>query len=296
MDTYKVALPQGLSELSPVCSLTFCAVSSRPVTLKGLPKDTLSELVGTLLHTVNRDFQTCSNPENFLVRDFMTEEPGTETQKVILLGASNLGHCAVRFRNLGIAVVDLTIPGWIATPENVTALMEKLDKIHCSTQDRIVFDLYGNLAYRFEQFDGTLSLPYKSDNRYHLAGKVVTCPLTVFKKIVDSTAILFASKKHCSVVIVPPLPRCLFGGCCKLAGHCPNVNEPDHVSKLLSEVIGLRNCLKRQVSGLGIANCRVLDTCCTTDFTPTADLQTRIRALREVTSQRPHSFYGKRLR
>jgi hypothetical protein len=97
MDTYKVALPQGLSELSPVCSLTFCAVSSRPVTLKGLPKDTLSELVGTLLHTVNRDF---SNPENFLVRDFMTEEPDTETQKVILLGASNLGHCADRFRNL----------------------------------------------------------------------------------------------------------------------------------------------------------------------------------------------------
>jgi hypothetical protein len=116
------------------------------VTLKGLPKDTLSELVRTLIHTVNKDFQTCSNPESFLVREFMAEEPDTESQKVILLGASNLGHCADRFRKLGIAVVDLTIPGWIATPENVTALLEKLNKIHCVTQDRIVLDLYGNLS------------------------------------------------------------------------------------------------------------------------------------------------------
>ncbi len=98
MDTYKVALPQSLSELSPVCSLTFCAVNSHPVTLKGLPKDTLSELVRTLINTVNRDFQTCSNPENFLVRESMAEEPDTELQKVILLGASNLGHCADRFQ------------------------------------------------------------------------------------------------------------------------------------------------------------------------------------------------------
>jgi hypothetical protein len=112
LDTYKVALPQSLSELSPVCSLTFCAVSSRPVTLKGLPKDTLSELVRTLINTVNRDFQTCSNPENFLERESMAEEPDAESQKVILMGASNLGHCADRFRKLGI---DFTIR-WFYCP------------------------------------------------------------------------------------------------------------------------------------------------------------------------------------
>jgi hypothetical protein len=285
MDTYKVAMPQSLSELSPLCSLTFCAVSSRPVTLRGLPKDTLCELVRTLIQTVNRDFQSCSNPEEFLVREPMAEEPDTKAQKVILLGASNLGRCADHLKNLGISVIDLTSPGWIATPDNVSALLEKLNSITCSNSDRLVLDLYGNLSYRFRQFDGTVSLPYKSDGRYHLAGDVVACPIAVFKKIVESTSPLFTAKKYCSIVVVPPLPRYLYGGCCRLAGHCSNVSKQDHPGKLLGEVTGLRNCLKQHIAGLGLVNCRVLDTCCVASCTPTADLQTRVSALKEVTAK-----------
>ncbi len=186
----------GLSILS--------AVSSHPVTLIGLPKDTLSDLVRTLLHTVNRDFQSCPCPENFLVREPSAVDPDTGAQKVILIGASNLGQCRDRLRTLGIVVVDLTTPGWIATPDNVSALTEKLKNIPCGTNDRIVMDLYGNLSYRFEQFDGTLSLPYKSGGKYHLAGDVVACPLAVFKKILDSTTNLFLEKRHCPLVIIPP--------------------------------------------------------------------------------------------
>jgi hypothetical protein len=33
MDTYKIPLPQSLGELAPTGSMTFCAVSSHPVTL-----------------------------------------------------------------------------------------------------------------------------------------------------------------------------------------------------------------------------------------------------------------------
>jgi hypothetical protein len=255
------------------------------VTLKGLPKDTLGELVRTLIHTVNRDFQSCSNPEDFLVRESMAEEPDTGAQKVILLGASNLGHCADHLRKLGISVIDLTKPGWIATPDKVSALLEKLNSIPCNNGDRLVLDLYGNLSYRFEQFDGTLSLPYKSDGRSHLAGNVVACPMPVFKKIVESTSSLFTSKRQCSIVVVPPLPRYLYGGCCNLAGHCSNVTKQEHAGKLLGEVTGLRNCLKKHIAGLGIANCRVLDTCCVTRCIPTADLQTRVSALKEVTAK-----------
>jgi hypothetical protein len=215
----------------------------------------------------------------------MTEEPDNRAQKVILLGASNLGHCADHLRKLGISVIDLTKPGWIATPDNVSSLLEKLNNIPCYDGDRLVLDLYGNLSYRFEQFDGTLSLPYKSDGRYHLAGNVVTCPIPVFKKIVESTSPLYTTKSQCSIVVVPPLPRFLHGGCCNLAGHCPNVTKQEHAGKLLGEVTGLRNCLKKHVAGLGIANCTVLDTCCVTGCISTADLQTRVREIKKVTAK-----------
>ncbi len=48
---------------------------------------------------------------------------------------------------------------------------------------------------------------------------------------------------------------------------------------------GLRNCLKKHVAGVVISNCRVLDTCCVTDCNPTANLKTRIDALRAVTAK-----------
>jgi hypothetical protein len=118
-----------------------------------------------------------------------------------------------------------------------------------------------------------------------LAGDVVTCPVIVFKKILDSTTNIFLEKRHCPVVVIPPLPRYLFGGCCTLAEHCPNVAKPEHASKLLGDIIGLRNCLKKHVAGLGIANCRILDTCCVTDCIPTADTNTRLKALRTVTAR-----------
>jgi hypothetical protein len=45
MDTNKIPLPQTLCDASLVGSMTFCSISSRLATLKGLPKDTLDELV-----------------------------------------------------------------------------------------------------------------------------------------------------------------------------------------------------------------------------------------------------------
>jgi hypothetical protein len=292
MDTYKLPLPQSLGEMSQIGSMTFCAVSSRPVTMKKLPKDTLSELVGTLLKTIHRDFQTCNSPENFLVREPPMVETDTGVQKVILLGASNLNSCVDRFKTLGLIVVDLTTPGWIASPENILSLTEKLKGLNCSSHDKIVLDLYGNMSYRFEQFDGTLSLPYKSGGRYHLAGKVVVCPAATFKKTLENTTSLFLAKKNANIIVVPLLPRYLFAGCCKQTDHCANVGMPDHPSKILGDVIILRNCLKKFVSGLGLGNCRVLDTCCITDCIPTANADIRIEALKTVTAKDGVHFQG----
>jgi hypothetical protein len=52
----------------------------------------------------------------------------------------------------------------------------------------MVFDLFGNSSFRFAQFDGLLSMPYKSTGRYHMAGKIVACPLPVFRRILESFA------------------------------------------------------------------------------------------------------------
>jgi hypothetical protein len=182
-------------------------------------------------------------------------------------------------------VIDRTIPGLIASPEYIFALSEKLSAITCSKDGTIVLDLYGNLAYRFKQFDCSLSLQYKSGGKYHLAGSIVTCPLATFKTTLDNTSCLFLAKKQSLHVVVPLLPRYLCAVCCKQVGHCPNVEKPEYVSHFLADFIRLRNCLKRFVAGLGASKCRVLDTCCVTDCSPTANSVMRVDALKKVTAR-----------
>ncbi len=206
--------------------------------------------------------------------------------------ASNLGNCADCLRQQGLDILDLTTSGWIASPDNVALLEEKLSNVMIGKKDSIILDLYGNLSYRFEQFDGTQSLPYKTGGRCHLAGDVVACPQNTFKKILKSTSRLLILGRQCSQIVIPPLPRNLFSGCCNLTNHCPNVGMPEHPGKLLAEVIGLRNCLKKHVASIGMQNCRVLDTCCVMDCLVTADINTRVEALKHVTAKDGIHFHA----
>ncbi len=282
MDAYKIPLPVGLNINAPIQSTTFCSGSSRPVTLLGLPKDTLFELLGTLIKTIHGNFHTCASPESFLVR--ATSMVGAEQygRKVVLVGASNLRSSARHFVTAGYEVHDLTVPGWVASPENIENLKKEVEGIVSDSSTVFVFDLLGNSAFRFEQFDGTQSLPFKANNKFHLAGNVVTCAPTTFKKIVDGVLPIIACKRDAIGLIVPPLPRYLFTGCCNQKEHCQNISDPNHPRTLLSETIGLRNTLKKIIVNSGLVNVRVLDSCCVTSCGGTASTELRLDALKDV--------------
>ncbi len=49
---------------------------------------------------------------------------------------------------------------------------------------------------------------------------------------------------------------CRATGCCLQADHCSDVGIKNHGKQLLTEVIGLRNALKRFFPGLGTGRCR----------------------------------------
>jgi hypothetical protein len=64
-------------------------------------------------------------------------------------------------RRLGRNVVFLTVLGWVASPGNIATMLEKLDGVTYNEKSTLVFDLFSNTSYHFEQFNGSLSLPYK---------------------------------------------------------------------------------------------------------------------------------------
>jgi hypothetical protein len=174
MESYKVVLPSSLTIRSLDKPVTFCSNNSRPVTFMGLPKGRCGELLGSLLRCIYDNFRACSRPESYLVRADSNAKKSENSEVLVALGgASNLKHSLPHFAATNMHFVDLTQPDWQATMENVENLASIVEQKRESTT-AFVFDIFGNGSVRFEQFDGTYSLPFKSHGTYHLGGKVVT--------------------------------------------------------------------------------------------------------------------------
>ncbi len=91
--------------------------------------------------------------------------------------------------------VDLTIPGWVASPKNVKRIVDSLNKMESSKGLMFVIEAFSNSTYRFEQFDGSTSLPYKSGGRCYLAGNVTVSSPSVFQKLITAIVPNLVAKK-----------------------------------------------------------------------------------------------------
>jgi hypothetical protein len=206
-------------------------------------------------------------------------------QIVVLAGASNLKYSAKHFVCEGKKIVDVSCPGWTANTDNINKLASIVSDHVSKGAVGFVFDLFGNTSVRYEQFDGSTSLPFLSQGRYHLGGKIVVSPPEVFKKTVECVWPVLAAKKDINCVIIPPMPRYLFARCCNDPGHCTNADGNEFSQSLLANFQQLRHCLIRQLVSRGLTNFKVLDTCCTTNCTNTATITHRLAQLKQVTAK-----------
>ncbi len=285
IESYKVLLPSSISVTTLDKCVTFCSNSSRPMTFNGLSKDRCVELLGSLLNCMFENFRACSNPESYLERaDESKKESENILQKVILVGASNLRNSRPHFDGTSTRTIDATVPGWTATPENISSLCTYTIAM-ASQASAFVFDILGNSVVRFEQFDGTTSLPFKSNGIFHQGGNVVVSSPEIFKKLVDSVTPIFKAKGDRPCVIIPPLPRFVFARCCNDAGHCTNANNDDFSKDLLQGFMKLRNDLIKTLVQNGLTGFKVLDCCCVTSCSPTAAISERLDGLRKVTAR-----------
>ncbi len=83
-------------------------------------------------------------------------ESGTKFSGTLLLcGGSNLKHTIPYLQASGLVLLDLTIPGWVPSKQNITALCEKIHSTDCPSDAIIIADLFGNATYRYMDFVGT---------------------------------------------------------------------------------------------------------------------------------------------
>jgi hypothetical protein len=178
---------------------------------------------------------------------------------LVCIGSSIMKQLIPFLQASGYSVTDLSVPGWLASEENINLLIKKMSELQIEQPLNVVMDLFSNCSHRYRQFDGTQSLPYKEGGRYHMLGPVEVCADDTFRKIVKSLAPVLLSAQNVAKIILPPLPRYTFTPCCNQPAHCTNLSSDGYAEKSLNGVTKLRGILKSECAKMGVKNVWVLD-------------------------------------
>jgi hypothetical protein len=218
-----VPLPSNTSS-STLRPHNFKFSNSCPILLNGFDPRVIEELIRILMATLKQNFGTVFSPDLLVPRAATKgQDPRILNNHIVVLGASNAKRLVLVLEGLGFTVTDLSRPGWLATDENIAALIHELQLLKLPPGFAVLLDLLGNATFRFEQFDGSTSLPYKDIKGWHYAGKISVCPENNFRSILSALSPIFLSAQSNLKIIIPPMPRYLTGGCCANPGHGTNI-------------------------------------------------------------------------
>ncbi len=92
-----------------------------------------------------------------------------------------------------------------------------------------------------------------------MQGPVTVCSDLIFKKLLQIILPLDTESATLGKLFIPPLPRYVFGGCCKESDHCTNRREVTYQKKLLDKVDHLWALLKSKLKKLGTTKHWVMD-------------------------------------
>ena len=187
-------------------------------------------------------------------------------------------------RDSETTVHDHTVKGWIATPPNVSKIVDELDitLTVADSKTMCVLDFLSNSTFRYTTYDGTLAAPLRLQSGYHLPGDVIVCDNSVIIKIIDNVMPILEKISGMALVIVPPLPRYIFNGCCDDNDHCTNMTVDGYQEKILDGLVRVRNCLIRELRIRGLVNFWVVDWTCVCGVASTKANQEILEKLKNV--------------
>ena len=159
---------------------------------------------------------------------------------------------------MGLEVIDLTTLGWDGSEEVARRVTAELRELTSRTGIVCVLDLFTSTSYRFKQSDGGLALPIKINGKFHLLGDLAVCEDSAFKATVAKCIPVLAAVNG-PMVVLPPLPRFLGGGCCEERSHAQNSRTAAHAEEHLKKILHLRRLLRTELSGSTLENFWVAD-------------------------------------
>ena len=180
----------------------------------------------------------------------------------------------------------ITLAGGLPTESAIGKAHDELVSMTIEPGSAIVFYLLGNYTYRYEQADGGLALPVPLYNGHHLLRDIGVVADKVMKSLVSTLVPLLGCRSDVLVVVIPPIPRYVSGGCCTEIGHSTNTGKPDYKLSMVNKITHLRKILRGELKLNGSSLTRYWVVDAVTDLSSSsvgkADPQGSVSSLCEI--------------
>jgi hypothetical protein len=212
-----------------------------PRELHALSENDERNLVEMLAETLNNSFMTDLAVEICTSRDngTMYEESMDSSllgKRFVVVGASHATRLACVMEDLGAVVIDLSVPGWRPTADNVASAIRELNAVLAedySGETIVIYQLYDNSCYLACSPAGETSLPVKlADNKFHVEGRLTFVDRTGFRELFTATLPLLRAGKDCVKILLSPLMRYALEPCCADNTHMTNRSDSNFGSNL----------------------------------------------------------------
>jgi hypothetical protein len=133
-------------------------------------------------------------------------------------------------------IIDLSRPGWVADPQSISEIAEKLERYCIENDDFVIVDALSNSCVKGTDPDGNQIAPYKDriSGKWHVPGELNLAPKPALKKILAQCGEKWFKNRAPKLIGIVPIPRYVAGKCCLEQDHISNFADPDYVTDLES--------------------------------------------------------------
>jgi hypothetical protein len=159
--------------------------------------------------------------------------------RFVLVGASHAKRICDVMAGLNMEATSLGTAGWFASKKNcdklVTDLTELLESLE-PDESRITVVVFCNLDKTYFQAraeDGRCIPHRQHDGVYHVDGDLVPCPVETLKYVFELLVPVFNAASNFKRLLLCPIPRYMWQGCCSDPDHAPNRAEEGFLEDML---------------------------------------------------------------
>jgi hypothetical protein len=254
--------PASLDVTSPITPWPFETFCTSPILVYEPDRRGLYDQICNLSTSLFRGFSFKAHPVAILLREPAAKaiedaKDDPVLAHVIVIGGSNAGKLIDSLRTGEANILDLTQPEWIPTEQNVQKVVGELDK-WCPMMSGtigVILDLFGNASVKFRHVDDSLVLPMRVMGKHHLLGDVVVETDEGLRNLLRIVDPIFEKIREYPTVVNPPMPRYIFGGCCREATHAPNSRSDNYPQDMLNGFAHARSVMKTEMVSRESLNC-----------------------------------------